>query len=457
MKTDKVRRRLFDQNKIRFEGKFYLNDDSINSRIVETHKEMCVKLSAVAEVFNPPIFKRQFCKATGNAVPYFQSSDVPVNTDSSTVYVYRPQIERIGALVEKGDILITGFGTIGNIRLVSSRMAGVCFANNVCRVRCPKDAPIGYYYAFLASKYGRSQLNKNASGAVVRYIEAPGIKNTLVPLLPASRQAEIDGLVREAAALRDRAGELLRQAKGLLQAHIGDVYTRRRGCRTARKAIKDVRASLKLRLDPPVYINDGVDAMNALTGKTQRLGECKVRLFYPGMFKRAYVEKGLPYMKGSDVFDVNPFAHCQYLSKSRTPKLDQLWLTDGMILITCAGACGLVKLITKEYEDKSAIGSPDIIRLVSDDPLFTPEYLYTYLSLPYVYDYMQSLKYGAVIERFDIQNIASLPVVIPSPALSQRVTSLIREYKSCTYRAFRAEEAAISQIETEISRWGTTH
>lgn len=457
MKTDKVRRRLFDQNKIRFEGKFYLNDDSINSRIVETHKEMCVKLSAVAEVFNPPIFKRQFCKATGNAVPYFQSSDVPVNTDSSTVYVYRPQIERIGALVEKGDILITGFGTIGNIRLVSSRMAGVCFANNVCRVRCPKDAPIGYYYAFLASKYGRSQLNKNASGAVVRYIEAPGIKNTLVPLLPASRQAEIDGLVREAAALRDRAGELLRQAKGLLQAHIGDVYTRRRGCRTARKAIKDVRASLKLRLDPPVYINDGVDAMNALTGKTQRLGECKVTVRRPGIFKRNYVKDGLPYITGSDIFNINPFVRCSKLSRTKTPMQDEMALKDGQILVTCAGSVGMTKLITKEYEDKKAIGSQDIIRIESDDPLYTPEYIYTYLSLPCVYEYMQSMKYGAVIERIEPFHIASLPVVIPSPALSQRVTSLIREYKSCTYRAFRAEEAAISQIETEISRWGTTH
>ena len=46
----------------------------------------------------------------------------------------------------------------------------------------------------------------------------------------------------------------------------------------------------------------------------------------------------------------------------------------------------------QEYEDRGAIGSPDIIRLVSSDSLFTTEYLFAYLQLPPIYDYMQSLK-----------------------------------------------------------------
>lgn len=451
MKTAIITSKNLRDGRLRFEGKYYLNEDSINSRAIENHPTKCTVLSAIATVFNPPIFKRQFCQPTNNAVQYFQSSDVPVNIENSTVYVNKLQVKKIGALVEQNDILVTGFGTIGNVRMVSKTVAGSCFANNVCRIRANDN--IGFIYAFFASKYGKSQLNKNASGAVVRYIEAPGIKRTLIPVFPTELQNEIDGLIRSAASLRDQANELLDKAKGLLMDYIGEQFSKSNGYKTARTSITDIRHSLKMRLDPPVFINDGVKMLQRLSDKTKPLGECGIKLFYPGMFKRAYVKDGYPYMKGSDVFDVNPFTHCEHLSKTRTPKLDQLWLTDGMLLISCAGACGSVKMITKEYQDKQAIGSPDIIRLVSNDHLFTGEYLFAYLSLPMVYDFMQSLKYGAVIERFDVQNIETVPIVIPTIELSETITALIKEYKDCTYKAFCNEEQAISMVETEIESW----
>lgn len=183
------------------------------------------------------------------------------------------------------------------------------------------------------------------------------------------------------------------------------------------------------------------------------LGDCQIKTWYPGMFKRAYVENGYPYIKGSELFLANPFSRCEMLSRTKTPKLEQLWLKEGQLLISCAGACGLVKLITKEYEEKQAIGSPDIIRLTSEDPLFTKEYLFVYLQIPAIYEYMQSLKYGSVIERFDISNIETIPIVKPTEMLSRKVTEIIHHYADYTYRAFKAEEMAISMVEKEIEKW----
>lgn len=217
--------------------------------------------------------------------------------------------------------------------------------------------------------------------------------------------------------------------------------------------IKGVRSTLNTRFDPTIYINKGVQWVKSIQKQSTRLGDLNVKMWYPGIFKRAYVENGLPYLKGSSVFDVNPFKTCDHLSKARTPKLDDLWLKEGMLLITCAGACGLVKMITKEYEDKGAIGSPDIIRLVSNDTLFTTEYIFAYLQLPPIYDYMQSLKYGSVIERFDIENIKTIPIVRPTEELSQAVTDIVKSYMAKTYRAFNCEEQAISMVEREIERW----
>lgn len=110
-------------------------------------------------------------------------------------------------------------------------------------------------------------------------------------------------------------------------------------------------------------------------------------------------------------------------------------------------------MITKEYEDKKAIGSQDIIRLISYDELYTREYLFTYLQIPFVYDYIQSMKYGSVIERIEPFHVESIPVVTPTKELSEEITSIIKKYMDYTYRAFIAEENAIQIVEQEIEKW----
>src|SRR5699024_6040010 len=109
--------------------------------------------------------------------------------------------EAKNTIVKTNQILVTGFGTIGNTKLVNELTNGTSFANNVCRIEVNQDNLYGYVYAFMSSKYGRSQLNKNASGSVVRYIEAPGIKKTLVPLLSKEKQTKIHQFIVDAAAL----------------------------------------------------------------------------------------------------------------------------------------------------------------------------------------------------------------------------------------------------------------
>ena len=453
MRTSAVNSKyIFSQGK-RFEGKFYLNENSFLSMEVESRGEMSLPLSNMATVFNPPVFKRQFCKPTLHSVPYFQSSDVPVAEERSQTYVFKGQAESLNLLVKRGDILVTGFGTIGNTRLVSKFQNGTCYANNVCRIRTNDGVYRGDVYAFLSSKFGVAQLNKNASGSVVRYIEAPGIRKTLVPNFPESFQKEVDDLIQESARLREEATEALEEAKRLIIEFCNHPFSKSIGENIGKISSSRLLHSLNARFDAPVFINDGVNWVKTLSKETVLLGDCNIRTWYPGMFKRSYVKNGYPYIKGSELFLSDPFRKCEQLSRSRTPKLDELWLKEGQLLLSCAGVCGLVKLITKEYDEKQAIGSPDIIRLVSDDSLFTKEYLFAYLQIPAIYDYMQSLKYGSVIERFDISNIETIPVVKPTLELSQMVTEIVMKYADCTYKGYKAEEKAISMVEKEIEKW----
>lgn len=437
----------------RFEGKHYLNTHSFLSLSLENNIEKCKRLEELATVFNPPVFKRQFCKNTPRAVKYFQSSDVQLATEDSNVFLYKGQTEKLNLLVKQNDILVTGFGTIGCTRLVSKYQNDTCYANNVCRIRVKPNIHRGFVYAFMASKYGNAQMNKNASGSVVRYIEAPGIKRTLVPCFPDSFQEEIDGLVRESIHFKECSYDLLEKAKKMIIEYCGVPFQNKSIKYSGKISTSILSKSLNFRFDAPVYINAGVEWIKMVNKEKVLLGDCDIITWYPGMFKRSYVENGYPYIKGSELFLSDPFRRCERLSRTRTPKIDQLWLKENQILISCAGACGLVKLITKEYEEKQAIGSPDIIRLVSEDSLFTKEYLFTYLQLPGIYEFMQSLKYGSVIERFDIENIKTIPIVKPSIELSKEVTEIIQKYSEYTYKAYKSEEKAIRMVEEEIEKW----
>lgn len=452
MIVSKVNTKLIYKHNNRFEGKHYLNKSSYLSLQLEKNEKQCCALSSLAEVFNPPVFKRQFCKNTPRAVPYFQSSDVQSASERSAVYIYKGQAQSLNLLVKENDILVTGFGTIGNTRLVSKFQDGVCYANNVCRIRTTEHT--GFIYAFISGKYGKAQLNTNASGSVVRYIESPGIKKFLVPIFSDSFQQDVDNLVQEAARLREEATCALEKAKQTLKSFINADFVKN-NYKTSIVKSRNIFSSLQHRLDPPALMNDGVVAMDKISSRmsTKIIADINAKVSRPGIFKRIYVENGIPYIKGSEIFLNNPFRRCEHLSRTRTPFVDEMTLYEGQILITCAGSVGNIKMITKEYEDKKAIGSQDIIRLISNDELFTKEYLFIYLQMPFVNDYIQSMKYGSVIERIEPFHVESIPVVTPTKELSEEISAIVRQYMDCTYRAFNAEEKAIQMVEQEIEKW----
>lgn len=438
---------------MRFDGSYHLADSQIYEKLIYSRKWQLLG-ALTSSIFTSGRNKRMYT-APQYGYPFLSNSDVVSANPFLTCKYDSIKYNHDPSGFLKDGMIVTGrVGAIGQTAFISKRFEdnSAIGSDNIIRIVCSPEVKNGYVYAFLASKIGNLMFWKHSTGGVQPYITDKMVANIPVPVFPEEMQEEIDKLIRDAASLRDKAAELFDKAKSILQKNIEVVFEKTNGLRTASTSIKDIRSSLKMRLDPPVFVNDGVEMLGLISDKTQPLKECDVTLSYPGMFKRSYVKDGYPYMKGSDIFDVNPFAHCEYLSKTRTPNIEQLWLKDGLILISCAGACGLVKLITKEYEDKQAIGSPDIIRLKSNDSLFTSEYLFTYLSLPSSYDYMQSLKYGAVIERFDVQNIETVPILIPTKELSATITELIREYKDCIYKAFCKEEA-ISMVEAEIESW----
>lgn len=357
-------------------------------------------------------------------------------------------------ILKAGWTLISCSGTIGNCAFANAKHAEKLASQHVIRLWPNNILRGGLVYAYLASKYGYAMLTQGTFGSVIQHIEPQNVESIPIPSFPDTFQKEVDDLIQESARLREEAAAALDEAKTILSNFVKYEYSKflyKTGVVTSR----EIFSSLQHRLDPPAFINDGVLAMKEVITRMnyKRVADINAVVHRPGIFKRAYVENGIPYIKGSEIFINNPFIRCEHLSRTRTPFIDEMTLHEGQILITCAGSVGSIKMITKEYEDKKAIGSQDIIRLVSNDELYTREYLFTYLQMPFVYDYMQSMKYGSVIERIEPFHVESIPVVTPTKELSEEITVIIKRYMDCTYRAFNAEEKAIRMVEEEIEKW----
>jgi type I restriction enzyme S subunit len=442
---------------MRLDGSFHLAEANIYEKTILKREHRLLD-SFCDDIFTSGRSKR-FYTTKERGYPYLSNSDVIAqNPFASCKYYSRKYAYDDDALLKKGMILTGRVGAIGQTAYVTDEFEEkkAMGSDNIIRIVPKKNEYGGFLYAFLASEIGNKLLWKLATGGVQPYITDGMLANIPVPIFPEEKQEQIHNLITEAAQLRVEANRLLEEAVEMLSNFIGLDFQEKEKL-SGKVSLKEIYQSLSTRIDPPTFINNGVKAMEIIRDSGRELVSLSeidgITVYRPGIFKRNYVEKGLPYIKGSELFNINPFVRCDNLSKTKTPFVDEMALKENQILITCAGSCGLVKVITKEYEEREAIGSQDIIRLQSENVLFTSEYLFVYLQLPFVYDYIQSMKYGSVIERIEPFHVQSIPVVVPTEELSANITSLITNYKNNVYQAFSNENQAISLVENEIALW----
>ena len=439
---------------MRMDGSYHNADINVYDDILQEHSSHCLDFYC-SSIYTTGRGRRVYTRPD-HGVPFLSNSDMTTQDPlMSCNYMSRKYGYDEPSLLKGGMILTGRVGAIGQTAFVPKywEKHSMMGSDNIIRIVVNEQYKNGFIYAYLASKYGNLSFWKHATGGVQPFITDKMVAELPIPNMSVAFQQEVDDLIQESARLREEATRLLETAKKLLSDYINNDFASTSGCVTATRNIQDIRNSLQCRLDPPALMNNSVLMFEYLKDYCVELGSCNVNIYRPGIFKRCYVKEGLPYIKGSEIFSVNPFMRCDHLSRSKTPFVDLMKLREGQLLITCAGSVGQVKYITKEYEDKGAIGSQDIIRIESSDALFTAEYLFAYLQLPLANDYMQSMKYGSVIERIEPFHVESIPVVKPTQELSDEITALIKQYKDCTYRAFCAEEKAISMVEQEIESW----
>lgn len=433
---------------IRFNSGYFLNEDAINSRALEENRDKCCQLTDLAEVWNPPIFKRQFCVNTDRAIPYCQSSDVTNALEGSDVYINKIQASKVGSVVTENQILVTGFGTIGNTRLINELSSGISYANNCCRIQTNEDQLYGYIYTFMSSKYGRSQLNKNASGSVVRYIEAPGIKKTLIPILPESKQQKIHKIILDTSNLRVEANKLLNEATEYFNSLKIDY---KYGSATSNKISINSLSNGYKRFDSAnaivsKLVEDSLqnNQINFVTIRSQSKG-----IFIGPRSKRNYVASGTPFLSTSAMQKANPTKVDKFISSKSA---DGFMVEEGWILTTRSGTLGDT-IYTLPCMKGFAV-SEDAIRIVlKKDAQISNEYLFAFLKSSIGKSSLLSGSYGSVILHLNENYIGDVKVPILNNTIIKSIEAKVGQYLKNINAAILKENTAIELVEKEIESW----
>lgn len=414
----------------------------------------------LAEAFYPTRFKRIIVEKS--EYPLILPSQIQELSPKPKAYLSplcNTDFETLKA--QKGQVLLTRSGTIGNCSLVSDTLAGKTLSDDLIRITCDDQAATGYLYAFLRTKTGQALIRTNEYGAVVSHIEPHHLENVPVPNPPPIVKKRIHELVMKSYKLRDESNELLARAERLLYDALNLPLIEKLRPRYFDRSV-DLRnyttrlSQLDGRLDASYHVPivDAImrklkkEAAEITTISDPRISK---RIILPGRFKRVYMQEGqgVPFFGGKQIYELDP-ANKKYLSlKHHGERIrKELLLEKNMVLITCSGTIGRVALVPAHWEGWTA--NQHIIRILPSSEEIAG-YLYVFLASEYGYELITRFTYGAVVDEIDDRHVSEVAIpLLKDNSIQTEINSLALEANEKRAEAYYAEQEAIRVTNDEV-------
>jgi type I restriction enzyme S subunit len=435
-----------------------LGDSRIDPQFYSANQNFIGNLTTIPlsffceEIFNPSVFKREFV-LNSTECRYLASSEI-VSQDPDITYITNEQANRLNLKVKEGWVMVTGFGTIGSIRMVDKTIAGYAVANNVTRI-VAKPGYSGFVATFLQSPSGNRLLNDHAAGAVVKYIEAPQIAKLPIPSLDDATIEKINEAYLTSVQMREEAK--ITMNKAIESFHRLNRLPILSNSKEANNISSDStcyltntsKFSSAYRLDAHYYnrqAETAIQIINQSCLKIGALGDANVtqEIFYLNRFTRTFVEEsyGIPYLAGKDLTKLRP-SDVSYLSRTETEDIDTYALKKGWILMTCSGTLAKVSLVWNNFENW--VATHDLIRIVPASKIDSG-YLFAFLHSQYGYQQAQRFKHGAVVDHLTPEQLEEILVPIPESNIQFEIGQLVRASFDLRARANKLENEAIQVL-----------
>ena len=430
---------------MRIDGKFHLSDGlQVRKLIKNAPYKVKSIFDVTSNIYCPGIFQRHY---TSSGTPFLGGADIQKQSYDSGKYLKESTTPNHEILaIKKGWTLVTCGGTVGETAFANRELAKCWVSQHVMRL-IPDGIKPGMLYSYLATNEGKMLLTTNTYGSVIPTLNSNSIGELPIPEFPESFQQEVDDLIQKSARLREEATDALDKAISVIEDMIPYPSVKKNGT----MSIEQIRESHNKRFEANYHISVGSEIEDYIDRHYvwKPLGEVCQDISRPDLFKRVYVQNGITFLGGADIFLAKPNSNKQ-LSKSKTANISSLAIQENTILIPRSGTIGNVAWAHAGHAQKLA--SEDVIRLKPND-ILKGGYIYAFLSSSIGKALIQKHIFGSVIQHIEPPHLRLIPIPIIDDSTINETNERVLEYSQKVGIAIEKEHKAISMVEQEIESW----
>lgn len=165
-----------------------------------------------------------------DGIPFFKAESLgsPLVEESGLSFITEETHSKLAkSSVRPGDIIVSTSGTIGKVAVVPASMPRANSNQDTIKFN-PGDPLVDNYFlaAQLCSKYGQALLHREAGGGVQQHVYLYNFKRIPLALPSKEAQAYVGNKVRQAEALRARAGENQAEVNLAIERILGEASNR---------------------------------------------------------------------------------------------------------------------------------------------------------------------------------------------------------------------------------------
>jgi len=409
--------------------------------------------NGLADCYHRPRFKRIWVEKSD--LPIYQPSQITEINPKPTAYLSSLTGTDIDTLrVNKGQLLLTCSGTIGNCTYVGNTLNDRIFSHDVIRITCKNEIDSGYLYAFFKTMTGQALIRSNEYGAVVSHIEPEHLEHIPIPDPPYILKKRIHDLVIHSYILRDESNAMLEQAKSLLYDALKlppieklrpHYFAPNVGLRNYAVRLSRIDGRLDASYHVPI-VDAILSRLEKEAAKITTIGDPRIckRIILPGRFARVYMQEGqgTVFFGGKQLYELDP-ANKKYLSftKHGDRIKRELLLKENTILITRSGTIGKVALVPAHWE--KWVVNEHIIRVEPASPDIAG-YLFVFLSSEYGHQLIKRYTYGAVVDEIDDRHVSQVAIpLLKDLKIQTEINRLALKANTKRTEAYNAEQEAI--------------
>lgn len=308
--------------------------------------------------------------------------------------------------------------------------------------------------AFLSSKYGRMEINKNSMKGNQTNFSSSKFRELNLPLFGEDFKNKIKAIFKNAYIYRCNSDELYSKANDILMRSLNFVPSSFSTEGTTEKSLSESFGSTG-RLDAEYY-QPKYDDLFSVLGKlhTKPLGKIVniMKSIEPG--SEYYGNSGIPFIRVSDVNVMGIDSPSIKIPKTTVPSIETLYPKKDTILFSKDGSVGIAY---KMEEDIEAVTSGALLHFrVKNTKEVLPDYLTLVLNSEVVQLQAERDSSGAIIQHWKPGDIEKVVIPILSLDVQREISEKVQESFSLRRQAEKLIQAAIKAVEFAIESDETT-